>query len=159
MQLRSEKPERNRIRLTMAVGVAALLGEVLLPFEHHGWGNHLLVAAGVLLEQGSHASFPGHQRPPLTGGNMKSFPPEECETALRHLAVMDLSRRSGRFDGGERLQNAIGMLSPSGYHPGVPRLQPHSLSLDLQFCPACNHEPNHLILVPVLGFVPRRLLV
>src|SRR5918997_439788 len=38
-----------------AVGIAALLGELLLPFKRLGWGNHLLVAAGVLLERGAHA--------------------------------------------------------------------------------------------------------
>jgi hypothetical protein len=36
--------------LTVTIGVAALLGEVLLPFECLGWGNHLPVATGVLLK-------------------------------------------------------------------------------------------------------------
>ena len=60
MQLRSQKPERYRIRLTVAVGIATLFGEFLLPFERLGWGNHLPVAAGVLFERGSHARLTGH---------------------------------------------------------------------------------------------------
>jgi hypothetical protein len=47
--------------LTVAVGVPPLLGEVLLLFERFGWSDHPFVAAGVLLELGSHASFSGHQ--------------------------------------------------------------------------------------------------
>jgi hypothetical protein len=34
----------------MTAGVAALLGEILLPFESLGRGNYLLVATGMLLE-------------------------------------------------------------------------------------------------------------
>lgn len=44
----------------MAVGVAALLGERLLPFESLGRSNYLPVATGVLLERRSHARFTGH---------------------------------------------------------------------------------------------------
>jgi hypothetical protein len=50
----------GRCRLTVAVGVATLLGQVLLSFEHFGWGGYLLVAAGVLLERGSCARLTGH---------------------------------------------------------------------------------------------------
>jgi hypothetical protein len=39
------------LELTVAVGVSPLLGEVLLPFEGLGWGNHLPIAAGVLLNE------------------------------------------------------------------------------------------------------------
>jgi hypothetical protein len=53
-------PNDEASQLTVAVGIAALLGEVPLPFEHFGWGNHLLVAAGVFLERGSHTRFTGH---------------------------------------------------------------------------------------------------
>ena len=48
-------------RLTVPVSVAPLFGEVPLPLEHLGGGDHLLVAAGVLLERGSCASFTSHE--------------------------------------------------------------------------------------------------
>jgi hypothetical protein len=63
MQSRSEKPDRNRIRLTVPVAVATFLGEVLLPFEYLGWGDHLPVALGVLLERGPCARFTGPLNP------------------------------------------------------------------------------------------------
>jgi hypothetical protein len=50
----------GRCRLTVPVGVATLLGEVLQPFECLGWGNHLPIAFGVLLEGWAHARFTSH---------------------------------------------------------------------------------------------------
>jgi hypothetical protein len=47
-------------QLTVPVSVATLFSEIPLPLEHLGRGDHLLVAAGVLLERGSCASFTGH---------------------------------------------------------------------------------------------------
>jgi hypothetical protein len=58
------------VQLAMAVGVAAFLREVPLPFEHLGRGDHRLVAAGILLERGSGARFAGH--------GVHSFPDGPC---------------------------------------------------------------------------------
>jgi hypothetical protein len=50
----------GRCRLTVPVGVASLLGEVLQPFKRFSWGNHLPIAFGVLLEGWAHARFTSH---------------------------------------------------------------------------------------------------
>jgi hypothetical protein len=49
------------VRLTVPISVATLFSEIPLPLEHLGRGDHLLVAAGVLLERGPCASFTGHE--------------------------------------------------------------------------------------------------
>jgi hypothetical protein len=72
---------------------------------------------------------------------------------------MYLSRRSGRFDCGERLQNTIVMLRPGGHHPGVSRLQPYGLPRDLQFSPSGDDVANHLVLVLMRGLVLGRFLI
>jgi hypothetical protein len=57
-------PLAEWLGLAMAIGVAALLSKVLLPFEGLGGGNHPSVAFGVLLERRSYASRPSHLVPP-----------------------------------------------------------------------------------------------
>ncbi len=53
--------------LAVTIGVAALLGELLEPLQGSGRGNQFLVAAGVLLEGGSHAGFTSHRLVPFNG--------------------------------------------------------------------------------------------
>lgn len=69
------------------------------------------------------------------------------------IAAMYLSRRRGRFDCGESLQKAVGVLGSCWYHPRVARFQPHGLPLDHQFRPSGDDVADHLIFMFMAGLV------
>ena len=58
MRQGSAEPERDRVRLAVAVGVATRLSEVLQTRDGLRWGNHLPVAAVGLLNDGLMRDLP-----------------------------------------------------------------------------------------------------
>src|SRR5882672_6875981 len=62
------------------------------------------------------------------------------------VAAMNRGWRAGRFDGGERFQNAVGMRRSFRHDPGIARFEQHHLPFQMQPGGPADHITNCLVI-------------
>ena len=64
------------------------------------------------------------------------------------VAVKDARRRVGDLDGGEGLEDVVGVGGAAGHDPGVALFQEHHLALDVKFGAAGDDVADGLVISP-----------
>src|SRR5262245_7794456 len=72
---------------------------------------------------------------------------------------MDGGWRAGRFDGGEWLQNAVGMRRPFRHDPGIARFEQRNLPFQMQFGASADYVTDRLVIARGRGLGFARLFL